>query len=86
VLLVGLATRLVKTVTAGATRSRVRVVVAMAAELGPVVPAASVTALAASRGWSVPVVEQVVTVIVKELPDEALGVNVQPVAVPALDR
>ena len=72
--------------TAGATRSRVSVVVDVDADVGPVFEAPSVTVEASRRGWRVPVVPHVVTVTVTVVPDEALGVNVQPVAVPALSK
>ena len=58
-----------KAVTAGPTRSSVSAGVASDAVAGAVVPAASATAFAASRGTSVPEAEQVVTVIVYASPD-----------------
>jgi hypothetical protein len=53
--------------------------------VGPVFPAVSVTPLAAKRAITVPS-EQLATVIVIELPLEADGVKVQPVAVPWLEK
>jgi hypothetical protein len=54
-------------------------------ETGPVLPAASVTALAASRRTTVPA-EQEATETVIEEPELAEGVNTQPVAVPAFEK
>lgn len=51
-------------------------------DVGPVFPAESETAFAASRATTVPSLEHV-TETVMVLPELALGVNTQPVAVPA---
>lgn len=68
------------TVTVGASVS-IRTELADAAEVGPVFVAASVTLLMASVATTVPsLVHSAVTVIV--VPDDAEGLNVQPVAVP----
>ena len=52
-------------------------------EAGPVLPAVSVTPLAARRATTVPS-EQLATVTVIDVPEAADGVNTQPVAVPVL--
>ena len=52
---------------------------------GPVLPAVSVTALAAKRKTTVPA-EQEVTETVIEEPELAEGVKTQPVAVPAFEK
>ena len=52
---------------------------------GPLLPAASETALAAKLKTTVPS-EQEETVTVIEEPEEAEGVNKQPVAVPAFEK
>jgi hypothetical protein len=51
-------------------------------DVGPLLPAASVTAFVASRITTVPSLEHV-TETVMLVPELALGVNTQPVAVPA---
>ena len=51
-------------------------------DVGPLFPAASVTAFAASRATTVPSLAHV-TETVMLVPEVALGVNTQPVAVPA---
>ena len=51
--------------------------------VGPLLPAVSVTPLAARRATTVPS-EQLATVTVTELPEAADGVNTHPVAVPVL--
>jgi hypothetical protein len=76
-------------VTVGATRSRTSTVGEVASLVGPVLPAVSVAPLAANCGCSVPVAEHAATAIVMGVPpvaDVADGVNVQPVAVPALAK
>ena len=55
---------------------------ASALDVGPVFPAASETAFAARRATTVPSLEHV-TETVMLVPELALGVNTQPVAVPA---
>ncbi len=55
---------------------------ASAFDVGPLLPAASVTAFVASRITTVPSLEHV-TETVMLVPELALGVNTQPVAVPA---
>ena len=52
---------------------------------GPVLPAVSLTPEAASLNIKVPL-EQEETVIVIEEPEDAEGVNTQPVAVPVLEK
>ena len=61
------------------------VVVAVAADDGPVFPAVSVAPLAANRGVTVPAL-QFVIVTVRDEPESVPGANVQPVAVPAFEK
>jgi len=72
----------VNPVTVGAVVSRVIVSVAVAADVGPVLPAVSVPPSAANRGMIVPA-EQPDTVTVYEAPEPDTA-NEQPVAVPVL--
>jgi len=58
---------------------------ASAALVGPVLAAASVTPLAASRATTVPS-EVHTTLTVIEVPEAADGVNAHPVAVPVLEK
>ena len=68
-------------VIVGAVTSRVMVVEAVAAEVGPVLPTASVAAPAPNTGVTVPAPHELaVTVIV--VPDAALGVKTHPVEDP----
>jgi hypothetical protein len=69
----------------GTTVSRVSVVVAVNADVGPAVPERSSAPLAAKRGVKVPL-EQPVTVTVRVEPVSAPGAKAQPVAVPALEK
>jgi hypothetical protein len=71
-------------VAVGAVRSIVTLA-ASVLDVGPVLPAVSVTPFAASRAITVPS-EQLATVTVIEVPLEADGVNTQPVAVPVLEK
>ena len=70
--------------TVGAVRSIV-IVAPVEAEAGPVLPAASETALTARRGMTVPS-EQPVTVTVRELPESASRAKVHDVAVPVFEK
>ena len=70
--------------TVGAVTSRVIVVVAVAADAGPVLPAASDAPAAAKTGMIVPPVVHV-TVTVREVPESVSGAKVQ-VAVPLLEK
>lgn len=72
-------------VIVGAVVSRVIVVVAVAAELGPVLPAASVAPFTANWGATVPSL-QPVTVTVRDEPESVPGLNEQPVAVPVFKK
>jgi hypothetical protein len=72
-------------VSVGAAASRVIVVVALEFEAGPVLPTESAICPAFSRGMIVPD-EHDDTVIVSVVPDDALGENEQPVAVPAFSK
>ena len=65
--------------------SRVIVVVAVAADAGPVLPAPSIAPSAANCGVTVPL-EQPDTVTVRDEPESAPGANVQPVAVPVFEK
>jgi len=58
---------------------------ALVALAGPVLPAGSLTELAASLAITVPS-EVHATVTVMDVPDDADGVNEQPVAVPVLEK
>jgi hypothetical protein len=71
-------------VTVGAVVSGDVMVIVDASEfaVGPTLPAESVTLVAASRATTVPSLEHV-TETVMLVPEIALGVNTQPVAVPA---
>ena len=69
--------------TLGAEASRVIVVVAVAADAGPVLDTASAAPLIAKTGVTVPAL-QPDTVTVRDEPESAPGANVQPVAVPEL--
>ena len=73
-----------KLATVGAVTSRVIVVVAVAADAGPVLPAASVAPPKAKTGITVPPVVHV-TVTVRELPESVPGANVQ-LAVPLFEK
>ena len=68
----------------GAVTSRVIVVVAVAADAGPVLPAASVAPPKAKMGITVPPVVQV-TVTVRDVPESVPGAKVQ-VAVPLFEK
>ena len=68
----------------GAVTSRVIVVVAVAADAGPVLPAASVAPPKANTGITVPPVVQV-TVTVRDDPESVPGAKVQ-VAVPLFEK
>ncbi len=70
--------------TVGAVRS-IEIVVPVAAKAGPVLPAASATALTARRGMTVPS-EQPVIVTVRELPASAPGSKAHDVAVPVFEK
>ena len=70
--------------TVGAVRSMV-IVAPVAAEAGPVLPAASAAALTARRGMTVPS-EQPVIVTVRELPESASGPKAHDVAVPVFEK
>ena len=70
--------------TVGAVTSRVMVVVAVAADAGPVLPAASEAPAAAKTGMTVPPVVHV-TVTVREAPESVSGAKVQ-VAVPLFEK
>jgi hypothetical protein len=70
--------------TVGAVTSRVIVVVAVAAEAGPVLPATSEAPAEAKTGMTVPPVVQV-RVTVRELPESVPGAKVQ-VAVPLFEK
>ena len=67
--------------TLGGVVSRVIVVVAVAADEGPVLDTASVAPSAAKRGITVPS-EQPDTVTVRDEPESLPGAKLQPVAVP----
>jgi hypothetical protein len=69
----------------GAVISRVIVVDAVAADEGPLLPAASLAPFAAKRGMTVPL-PQPDTVTVRLEPESVLGLNVQEVAVPAFEK
>ena len=70
-------------VAVGAVVSRVIVVVAVAADDGPVLSAASVAPLIANRGVTVPA-EHDDTVTVRDEPESVPGSKLQEVAVPVL--
>ena len=70
--------------TVGAVRSMV-IVAPVAAEAGPVLPAASVAAVTARRGMTVPS-EQPVTVTVRVVPESAPGSKAHDVAVPVFEK
>jgi hypothetical protein len=72
-------------VSVGAVASRVIVVVAFEFDAGPVLPTESAICPAFSRGMIVPD-EHDDTVIENVVPDEALGENEQPAAVPAFSK
>jgi len=72
-------------VRVGAVESRVIVVVALTFVAGPVLPTKSAICPDFNRGMIVPE-EHDDTVIVSVVPDEALGVNEHPVAVPAFSK
>jgi hypothetical protein len=71
--------------TVGAVTSRVIVVVAVAAEAGPVLPAASVAPPSAKTGMIVPS-PQLVIVTVRDVPKSDPGANEQLVAVPEFEK
>lgn len=72
-------------VIVGAVSSRVIVVVAVAADDGPVFVAESVAPFAANRGVTVPSL-QPLTVTVRVDPESVPGLNVHPVAVPVFEK
>jgi hypothetical protein len=72
-------------VIVGAVSSRVMVVVAVAADEGPVLLAVSVAPFTANRGITVPSL-QPVTVTVRVEPESVPGLNEQPVAVPVFEK
>ena len=72
-------------VSVGAVASRVIVVVALTFVAGPVLPTASAICPDFNRGMIVPD-EHDDTVMVRVVPDDALGVKVHPVAVPAFSK
>jgi hypothetical protein len=71
--------------TVGAVTSRVMVVVAVAADAGPVLPAMSDAPAAAKTGMIVPA-EQLVIVTVRVAPESVPGANEQLVAVPPFEK
>jgi len=71
--------------TVGAVTSRVMVVVAVAADAGPVLPAMSDAPAAAKTGIIVPA-EQLVIVTVRVVPESVPGANEQLVAVPPFEK
>jgi hypothetical protein len=71
--------------TVGAVTSRVIVVVAVAAEAGPVLPAASVAPPSAKTGMIVPS-PQLVIVTVRDAPESVPGANEQLAAVPEFEK
>ena len=71
--------------TLGAVRSTVIVVVAVAADAGPVLVAVSLAPSAAKRGITVPS-EQPDTVTVRDEPVSLPGAKLQPVAVPVFTK
>jgi hypothetical protein len=72
-------------VAVGTVVSRTMVVVAVAADAGPVLVAASLAPLAAKRGMTVPA-EQPDTITVRDEPESLPGANEQLVAVPVLEK
>ena len=69
----------------GAVRSITTEAAVAASAKGPVLPAASLTELAASLPIKVPS-EQEATTTVTTVPEEAEGVKTQPVAVPVFEK
>lgn len=69
----------------GAVVSRVIVVVAVAAEAGPVFPAVSVAPFMANWGINVPWLHEVI-VTVRVVPESVPGANEHPVAVPVFEK
>ena len=72
-------------VAVGAVRSIVIVVLDVAAEAGPALPAASLAPPKANSGMTVPS-EQLLTVTVRDVPESVPGEYEQPVAVPELEK
>jgi hypothetical protein len=72
-------------VTVGLVMSRTMVVVDVAADAGPVLPARSVAPLSAKTGVTVPA-PQPDTVTVRLLPESLPGSNEHPVAVPEFEK
>jgi hypothetical protein len=72
-------------VTVGAVISRTIVVVAVAADTGPVFPARSVAPFTANTGMTVPALHPD-TVTVRLLPESLPGSNEHPVAVPEFEK
>jgi hypothetical protein len=69
----------------GAVRSIVIVVLDVEAAAGPVLPAVSVAPPRANSGMTVPS-EQLLTVIVRDVPESVPGENEQPVDVPVFEK
>jgi hypothetical protein len=72
-------------VAVGAVRSIVIVVLDVEAAAGPVLPAVSVAPPRANSGMTVPS-EQLLTVIVRDVPESVPGENEQPVDVPVFEK